>query len=396
MGNHVETLLGIAANPSAPPEILARLASLPNALAVVAGRADLDPDHAHRLHRDADGYTAVQLAANRHAPTEIRELLAEHPDVYVREAVARTGHVAERVLVRLALDHEQKVRLGVATGPHNTPLTHKALLVDEDAEVRRAVVARADLTDEFASRLLNDPDEAMRRALAENPRISHETVKALTDDPSPLVRATVLTQHDVGEDVRARLYGELSTIPVETPAVLGATEAAVDAYMAAIQLDGALAVDSPWVRRELMDTQLKMLRSPYPFLRRAVARNPKLPARNASNLLTDADTWVRRFAAQHPSTRADVLVAFTREFDGHSKVRHNYVLHPNFPASALPRLAAEGEARLRLLALDSPALPPVSVLTLLTDDDHLIAHRAARHPALPVGAMHDLLTAAGR
>ncbi|HEY1175179.1 MAG TPA: hypothetical protein VGF17_03405 [Phytomonospora sp.] len=395
MGDSAGTLLGIAANPSAPPEVLVRLESLPGALAVIAGRADLDAEHAHRLHRDADTHTAIQLAGNRHAPTAIREQLAEHPDAYVREAVARVGHVAERVLVRLALDHDRKVRLGVATGRHNTPLTHKALLVDGDAEVRRAVIARADLTDALAAKALDD-DWMMRRALAENPRISGETVKALTDDPNPLVRAAVLTQHDVGEDVRARLYAELSTVPVEPPPALGGTEADVETYLAAIQLDSALGVDSPWVRREPMDTQVKMLRSPYPFLRRAVARNPKLPARNASNLLTDADTWVRRYAARHPSTRADVLVAFTREFDGRSKVRHDYVLHPNFPASALPRLAAESEARLRLLALDSPALPPVSVLTLLTDDDPLVTYRAARHPSHPLGAMHDLLTAAGR
>ena len=58
MGDRVNTLLGIAANPSAPPEVLVRLEGLPGALAVIAGRADLDPDHAWRLHSDADVHTA--------------------------------------------------------------------------------------------------------------------------------------------------------------------------------------------------------------------------------------------------------------------------------------------------------------------------------------------------
>ncbi|MEV0650316.1 hypothetical protein AB0I28_34150 [Phytomonospora sp. NPDC050363] len=388
MGNNVDTLLGIAANPAAPPEVRARLASLPGAGAAIAGRADLDPGHAHRLHQTGDVHTAIQLAANRHAPTELREQLAEHSHAYVREAVGRTGHVAERVLVRLALDHEQRVRLGVARGAHNTPLTHKALLADDDGEVRRAVIARAELPEELTDTLLADPDGETREALADNPHISPETVKALTDDPSPLVRAKVMLRHDVGEDVRARLYSELSARPTDPDDL--------DALTASVQLDGALAGDAPWVRRELVETQIAFLRSPYPFLRRAVARNPKIPARVASNLLTDADTWVRQFAAGHPSTRADVLVAFTREFDGTGKVRHDYVRHPNFPASALPRLATDDQPRLRLIALDSPALPSASVLWLLADADPLIAHKAARHPSLPLGAMLDLLTAAGR
>lgn len=77
---------------------------------------------------------AVWVAANRHVPDEIVSMLAAHPRIPVRVAVASHPDMDHEVLMRLAHDKSDLVRMRIACN-HKTPREVLAQLVADSCVV---------------------------------------------------------------------------------------------------------------------------------------------------------------------------------------------------------------------------------------------------------------------
>ncbi|MFJ5234910.1 hypothetical protein ACIQBJ_34105 [Kitasatospora sp. NPDC088391] len=166
------------------------------------------------------------------------------------------------------------------------------------------------------------------------------------------------------------------------------------------------------------DAMRQLAAHPNRWVRRSVARAPRLPADVAARLGRDEDRVVRLFltesCADAPAeTLLDVWSWWSGSFTFPDRPRN----HPRFPRDGLRRLADDPRPRVRLLALDDPdapaelavrlaadpdpevraraaedpRLPPATALALLADPDPAVRRVAARHPALPAATLAALL-----
>lgn len=161
-----------------------------------------------------------------------------------------------------------------------------------------------------------------------------------------------------------------------------------------------------------------MASSPKLWIRRSVARAPRLPADVVDLLARDEDRVVRLFLAEScddapPAMLLEVWTWWSGSLSFPGRPR----THPNFPRRGLLRFADHQDARMRLLALDDPAsrpslverfshdpdaqvraaaaadprLPPEAAARLADDTDPAVRHRARHHPVLPPATLARLL-----
>ncbi|WP_404870693.1 hypothetical protein ACI1MP_36835 [Kitasatospora griseola] len=131
---------------------------------------------------------------------------------------------------------------------------------------------------------------------------------------------------------------------------------------------------------------------PNRWIRRSVARAPRLPADVAARLGRDEDRVVRLFltesCADAPAeTLLDVWSWWPGSFSFPGRPRN----HPNFPRDGLRRHAHDPRPRFRLLALDDPAAPTALAVLLAADPDPAVRARAAEDPRLPSATVLALL-----
>ncbi|MFJ2395373.1 hypothetical protein ACIOTI_21810 [Streptomyces sp. NPDC087843] len=85
----LEALLrGLAGNPSAPPEVLVRLASADIDRSALARRRDLPANAAAALADDRDASVRSELASNPNIPPAVQIVLADDADPRVRGRLA--------------------------------------------------------------------------------------------------------------------------------------------------------------------------------------------------------------------------------------------------------------------------------------------------------------------
>ncbi|BAJ27163.1 MULTISPECIES: hypothetical protein [Kitasatospora] len=166
------------------------------------------------------------------------------------------------------------------------------------------------------------------------------------------------------------------------------------------------------------DAMRQLAAHPNRWVRRSVARAPRLPADVAARLGRDEDRVVRLFltesCADAPAeTLLDVWGWWPGSFSFPGRPRD----HPNFPRAGLLRHADDPRPRYRLLALDDPAataglavrlaadpdpevraraaadrrLPSTAAVALLGDPDPAVRRAAAGHPTLPAATLAALL-----
>jgi hypothetical protein len=150
--------------------------------------------------------------------------------------------------------------------------------------------------------------------------------------------------------------------------------------------------------------------SPKLWVRRSVARAPRLPQDVVRLLARDEDDVVRLFLTEScDDAPAELLLEVWTWWPGSLSFPGRPRNHPNFPRHGLLRFADDPHPRLRMLALDDPAstadlverlthdpdpavraraaeddrLSPASATRLLNDPDPSVRHFALRHPALP-------------
>ncbi|MFJ1758484.1 hypothetical protein [Kitasatospora sp. NPDC088134] len=140
------------------------------------------------------------------------------------------------------------------------------------------------------------------------------------------------------------------------------------------------------------DAMRQLAAHPNRWVRRSVARAPRLPVDVAARLGRDEDRVVRLFLAEScadapAETLLDVWTWWSGSFSFPGRPRN----HPHFPRDGLLRYADDPRPRVRLLALDDPAAPAALALRFAADPDPAVRRVAARHPALPAATLAALL-----
>lgn len=167
------------------------------------------------------------------------------------------------------------------------------------------------------------------------------------------------------------------------------------------------------------DAMRQLAGSPRLWIRRSVARAPRLPADVVELLARDEDFAVRLFLTESCDDAPSWLLfdLWADGWDGSFSFPGRPRNHPNFPRADLLRFADDPHPRLRLLALDDPAataalaeqfahdpdpevrsraaedprLAPATAAALTTDQSADVRHHAHRHPALPPALLVALL-----
>jgi hypothetical protein len=419
----LHVLVGVAANPGAPPEVLFRLTAAPRTAKEIARRqSDLPDTVVERLLATGDSAVALALDSPRQSEAT-RQRIAEHPDAGIRDARSRfvddliqTGNqvtaddlaeyagpgglaglarhedpvlraaVAETwdampVALRreLLADPDPRVRKAAAGYPHPPAPAdlHAVLLADE--ATRREVASYAVLTTEAARECLAG-DEELRGAAAVNPTLPAEARDRLAQDPSPYVRSRVLLRQDLTEDRRERLHAALLT----------EREAAYGEVTFALSL---LDEDEPsWLPSRPLAERVTHLDSPIPCFRRCAARSADLPADVVRRLHAHEDVRVRHIVAKRADTPGDVLECLVDEHGENLKHRWGHTEHPNFPPDAFIRLATAENPSRRVLAAGGPDLPADVITALARDTKAFVRAAAARHRRIPVPVLETLLT----
>ncbi|MET9954394.1 hypothetical protein ABZ135_23010 [Streptomyces sp. NPDC006339] len=228
-------LSGLGRNPSAPQDVLVRLATHKagrHGISQRRGRLEDAVVDALLKHGDCD--TAVGLHGDRISP-EMRRRIAEHPDPairdaftnFVRDMVDRKVQIGIDLLEeaygrpRMMLPHapSPSLRAAVARAWYDRPLAVQVeLLADPDPQVRAAATERRNpgVPPEWRERCLSDPalrvnvaryvpltweqfaqlirfeEKEHHQAVADNPHLSAEMVAHLPGIDDPFVRVAGL------------------------------------------------------------------------------------------------------------------------------------------------------------------------------------------------------------
>ncbi|MEV7109095.1 HEAT repeat domain-containing protein [Streptomyces atroolivaceus] len=348
------------------------------------------------------------------------EQLAADRSVRIRKQTARLRGLPVRILIALAGDDDPSVRASACqrAWPHLDSSGRRKLLDDPSGEVRIEALLRHHrehpmprsvfdhegvegravetclLERGLAEHLARRGEPAERRSLAGNPHLDADLVGLLAQDPDENVRFAVAIRADITEEQRAG-------IPIK-----------FDPRIHYYPLDWVMALhEDPSAMRHLAS-------SSHPLIRRSVARARHLPTDVVERLAHDDDRVVQLFLAEScDDAPADMLLRVWQWWTGSLSAPDRPHGHPNFPRRDLLRHADDPNARMRQLALDDPEstaklveefsrdsneevrhraasdprLSPASAVRLLDDPHEHVRYAAALHPRLPARALVRLL-----
>lgn len=288
--------------------------------------ADLPKQHCHALwsvlQRPLSRALAEQVAAsddveavryitgNPTIPLDVVEMLSHHPDIEVRARIAgRADLTAERVAA-FAADPDPSVRAVVATRTGLTGEQIAVLAADPDDAVRMAVALHAYVSEEerkvLAGSIDLDPERARSWARSENPRLRRRAARR-------------------------------PDLPPETVALLAAD---LDAGVRA-----NLALYHPGAPSELLLSCFLENRD-----RTMLLSLPQFPRSGLSHLANHADPRVRVLVARDPDADPTVIEHLTT--DPHWYVRKAMARCPRLPVGRITALLDDAE-----LAADAAANP---------------------------------------
>jgi hypothetical protein len=140
------------------------------------------PNAAHPASAAAALHELAIAAGNARLVETLAETLAEHPDIAIRELIARNIATPTGTLIALA-----------TLGPEN------------DYTVRLAVAKNPAAPEAALTLLIADIAAIVRRAAASNPNMPRELLRQLATTPDPWIRKGVATRHDLDEDIKTLL-----------------------------------------------------------------------------------------------------------------------------------------------------------------------------------------------
>ena len=350
-------LRGLAGNPAAPPEVLARLATANIDRIELARRRDLPAQASAVLAGDEDANVRSELAANPNLPTEVQLRLAQDADARVRGRLAEgaeyfttvgvhgrhfPGPLSHEVFALLARDPEPKVRRALAWNRHLPDDIRTRMLDDEDP--RTAAIAAAEWNSAPTARI----EELLSRATG---GFGRQMLLLRFDGPLPAAAArAMLTDIDSSEDI-ANSDGLLR------------------------QIAETADLDAELTDRFLAD----------PRLRAAVAANPTLTPEHVAALAHDPDNQVRAAIVArrglNPALRESISVEYDDRSSGnivdwlltedlsepdqlafarsrHQVLRKTLTMRTDLSDEAVEILAADESFAVRLSYANASRMPP--------------------------------------
>lgn len=249
------------------------------------------------LARDENASVRAATAHNSKTPIDTLRALSCDADSYVREQVARNSSTPIDIINSLVADAEMNVRLGVAErrgdGVETTLANINKLAKDPTMMVRRAVLKHARVPSIVLTELAFDTLPAVRIAVAEHPNCPVPIFKFLSEDRDADVRKAVARNRATDHDTLLRLARaedpELRAT-LATNRELPPDVVEVLAFDKNERVRYALANSFPNYISAKVLTHLANDSSPY--VRRAVAHNPKTPKLVLDKLLEDPVEWV--------------------------------------------------------------------------------------------------------
>ena len=337
-------ILGVAANPAAPPDVLLRLL-------------------------DQAGAPAWRvLCEQRSLPAELVAAVLAHPDRKVRGAFARNPFAdpADRGL--LARDQDPMVRMNLASGPRHPHLSPPKPLPDaalemlllqdgvhgnalfDAGEFQLALFLSQQVPHDFLHRLLHHENPALRvHSVRISLSLPDDERQVLLDDPDPGVRAAAwqpplweveATRADIPEqDCHAGL-DQLTNRPLSRDVI-------EDCFASRRNLT-TLAGN----RNTPPDIVARLARDPDPAVREQVAHRAGLAPTVSTELARDPDPKVRKQVAHRADLDPIVLTELSRDPD--RKVRERVAGYPDLDPALLAELARDTEEDVRARALLRP------------------------------------------
>ena len=238
----------VAENPSAPPNMLQKLAG------------------------DDDKDVRKAVAGNASSWIQTLEQLAEHKYFYdydVREAVASNPSTPSQVLEHLASDEHPRVRRAIAVNPKTPPEALEPLVRDKHHEVREAAVTNPSTSKEVLKLLHKAGADKKLRHVGCAAESLTEAEREQLLACGPYGRRLLAAHAGTPPATLKRLASDADKAVRETVAKHPATP------LEALQ---ALATDSKW------------------RVRAAVAENPSTPVKVIDQLLADNDPFVHQAA----------------------------------------------------------------------------------------------------
>ncbi|QNP74865.1 hypothetical protein IAG44_39175 [Streptomyces roseirectus] len=396
----------LAACPGLPPDVVETLAADAEAEVVAELALWATPDVAARLARHPHAAVRSAVAANEATPPSVLAMLITGEEL----ALARTCLVCDRETTPFVHDpncsltdcelppgascdgsHESTTHEMYARALAN-PATPTAAVVGfadhPSTLLRYQLAARPDLPQTVYGRLARDSVPGVRAGLAENPAIDDALIRALAGDRGHDVQRMLAHNPRVPLDVLAELTGVTKIGPTLLPRIAAASESEIRELAASpnptLRMLLAARRDLlPGIRDELAtDPDAKVLASIAPHPGLSDARLRAMTDRHGARVIARVAT--------NPDASPALLHDLARHQPPVSKALREIARHRNATAPAL--LACLADVRARPMAAAHPALPPQTIVDLLTDDDCDVAEAAAANPSLPSAVMTRLVS----
>ena len=375
-------ILGVAANPAAPPAVLLRLLDQASAAAWPV------------------------LCGQRPLPPELVEAVLAHPARAVRGEFARNAYADPADRGRLVNDPDAMVRIRLISGPRgrrpipSEPLPDAVLetLLLQDClhgneiltsqECYQEFVFSRQMSRRFLRGLVHHENPVMRMHAAQNKyALTDEERQALLTDPDPGVREEAgqipWSEKEVGvedipeQDCHAR-FDQLTNCRV--------SREMIEICIASRRNLATLARN----QHTPLDIVVRLARDPDPTVRERAAGHPELDAALLAELARDPDEGVRTRAGLRPRPTTDRQRRYIDEaLSGTAdEIGRAYETADDSDAEWLAACAVSADPLMRRVAAMGCFVLPADLVDLLARDPnphvrHLLAyHHAAASPEL--------------
>jgi hypothetical protein len=365
----------------------------------------------------------VEIEVLRQISVEMRKVMPDHPQAKVRRLLPAPWQ-AWPAETREALlnDPDEKVRaLAQSCLRHEDPDWVERELPDKACHARTMLLIQFALSRNVVERIIDDEEGAEERGMiAMNPHLPADAVVRLAADPDPTVREEIARRADLGPaELRALAVDPDPEVRLAASVHPALSEDERDAIDYEVPMDACFGHEPEPVFPRDLDAVRRDAVSRHPMLRRAAARDHRLPADLVERLAADDDLGVRVLLAQNPPDAPPALLLRSfLEYTGRERGR--LAARPGFPTAGLARFAdhqdpqvralaardpetgaatvdrliRDADAAVRAAAAGHPSLPPQRLTELLDDEE--LAHRAAANPALPARTIESLIASGGQ
>ena len=153
-------------------------------------------------------YKLIDMANDKNLQPDIFNLLSEHPNNLIKEALAGNPNITNQAALNLAKDINIKVKFKLAL---NLNVTNKAALIlarDISKDIKFALSINPNINENVMVILAKDEDWQVRAFLTLNPNITDEIKKNLEDDKIFKVRE-LIKKDGISKKTNLQIYNFL-------------------------------------------------------------------------------------------------------------------------------------------------------------------------------------------